>query len=393
MSPLYRLATRGLMVLTVVCLTSVLGPPPLPTMAARSDCSSNFAVDVTLANGARWEMCWEARAREGIVLHNIYYTPPGGIGPRRLVLHSASLAEAFIPYDDGTPRFYDLSGYGLGGKHLNSVAAVECPGGVLISNGEKNVLCRQILSRGFAYKSGTVQRQAQKLKLFSLSQVGNYHYVIAWEFYDDGVMVPSTQVTGTLHSDVSNTTYGWPIGIGSNDYRTSHAHTHYWRLDFDVNLSANDVVEELSFMGSGSSRRELATTMLFTEARRATSASSYRFWRVKDTATTNPDGHQISYEIQPQTHHVLRAAELWTLYDVYVTTHKACEQLMANNIAAGCPTNAYDYVDGEEVVDVVVWVGVTYHHVARDEDQGRVQVDHTLSVELIPRDWTFRSPP
>src|SRR5262245_29332220 len=75
------------------------------------NCSSNL-VDVTLSGGARWQMCWETRTNEGIVLHDITYTAPGQ--PTRMVLAQANLAQIHVPYDDNGARFHDLSDYGLG---------------------------------------------------------------------------------------------------------------------------------------------------------------------------------------------------------------------------------------------------------------------------------------
>ena len=47
-------------------------------------------------------MCWESREREGIVLHDVTYTPPGGSAT--LVLAQMNLAQTHVPYDNNVPR-------------------------------------------------------------------------------------------------------------------------------------------------------------------------------------------------------------------------------------------------------------------------------------------------
>ena len=372
---------------------------PTEEALAAPPCSAPYAIDVTLTNGGRWEMCWETRSKEGVVLRQVYFTPPGGT--RWKILWQASLASAFVPYDDGSPRFYDLTFYGLGGSRLNNLTAAECPNGTRIYDGSKYILCQQTLARGFASKNYSYQRQGEMLNLYSVSNVGNYHYIVSWAFYDDGVIVPTVQATGTLYGDVGGATYGWPIGVGNSDYRTNHVHNHYWRLDFDLNGASYDRVEQIQFNNSGSTLRPRQTTTLSTESRRTVNATAYRFWRVRETNTSNSDGHKISYEIQPQASHVFRsnynrgsAEERWSLYDFHVTRYRYCEQLVANNpTTGGCASNLYNYVNGENVSDVVVWVGASYHHVPRDEDQTRIQADHRIGVELVPRDWVANSIP
>src|SRR4026207_713829 len=91
-----------------------------PARAQTVTCSPGYAIDVTLSTGARWQMCWETRTQEGIVLHDITYTAPGQ--PARRVLAQANLAQVHVPYDDNGARFHDLSDYGMGGSNLNDLA-------------------------------------------------------------------------------------------------------------------------------------------------------------------------------------------------------------------------------------------------------------------------------
>ena len=116
-----RLRSAGT-VLAIVLLGAAV--PVAVNVAADANgafnCSAGFQVDETLTNGARWQMCWEKRAREGIVIHDVTYTPIGGQPVE--VLSEAALAQIHVPYDDNGARFHDLSDFGLGGN----MDALEC---------------------------------------------------------------------------------------------------------------------------------------------------------------------------------------------------------------------------------------------------------------------------
>jgi len=101
-------------------------------------CSAAYRIDKTLPTGTRWEMCWEQRALDGIVLYDITMTPPGEA--RRLILAQAGLAQVHVPYDDNGARFHDVTDFGFGGSYLQNLTAAECPAGTLIPYGGRNVL-------------------------------------------------------------------------------------------------------------------------------------------------------------------------------------------------------------------------------------------------------------
>lgn len=83
------------------------------------NCSNQYVIDEQLPTGARWQMCWEQRLREGVVLYDVYYTPLHGI-PRK-VLGEAHLAQIHVPYDDNGARYHDSTDSGLGGSYLSTL--------------------------------------------------------------------------------------------------------------------------------------------------------------------------------------------------------------------------------------------------------------------------------
>src|SRR4030065_1265636 len=99
--------TRSIVMAVIMALGLGLMVTQLNSRAQTITCSASNLVDVTLSSGARWQMCWETRTLEGIVLHDITYTAPGQ--PTRIVLSQANLAQVHVPYDDNGARFHDLS--------------------------------------------------------------------------------------------------------------------------------------------------------------------------------------------------------------------------------------------------------------------------------------------
>ena len=84
--------------MAVMLLNVVAGVLSPQHSEAALSCPAEFQITETFDNGASWEMCWEARQRENIVLSEISYTPTGGsLFP---VLSELRLAQLHVAYDD-----------------------------------------------------------------------------------------------------------------------------------------------------------------------------------------------------------------------------------------------------------------------------------------------------
>ena len=361
-----------------------------------ANCSASFFIDQTLGNGARWQLCWEHRNLDGIVLRDLYFTPPGGTARR--VLAQGSIAQVHVPYDDNSARFHDITDDGFGDNNLSNLTPAECPAGVLLTYGAKNAICQQIQPRGHAFKGLGVQEQGEALSLFSVSTSGEYNYIPVWRLFDDGTLELLMGATGKLQRFTSDSRYGWRVradGIRG----TSHIHNYYWRLDFDLGESgANDIVEEFNYAPSAdNTRRTLGVTRLTSEAGRSINPVGLRSWRIRDGATTNANGQAISYQLEPIAvghRDVGPSYEPWTANDFYVTKHRDCERYGSHNPqVSGCADNLAGFVNGESLIDadVVLWYGATFHHIPRDEDEPFMHA-HWNGFRLTPRDWLDANP-
>ncbi len=357
-------------------------------------CSAAYRIDKTLPTGTRWEMCWEQRALDGIVLYDITMTPPGEA--RRLILAQAGLAQVHVPYDDNGARFHDVTDFGFGGSYLQNLTAAECPAGTLIPYGGKNVLCMQIQPRGYAQKYYARQLQGYELSLFSVSASGDYNYIVQYEFYDDGTILPSVGASGQLQRYGTNAAYGWVTA--TNRIPISHYHNYWFRLDFDLNGRENDLVQEIQINPTDQNRRrEKQLTDITLEAARRHDPSVQRSWRVLDKVTRNADGNFISYQIEGMSSgHDFTGPDFepFTQNDLYVTAFKSCENYPSHNPQlGGCAGDVSQFVNGESVdgTDLVVWYGITFHHLPREEDEVYMDV-HWDGFTIIPRDWTAHNP-
>ena len=361
---------------------------------------STGLIDETLASGARWQLCWEERMREGILLSEIYYTPPGG--SERKVMEQLSLAQIHVPYDDDGARFHDITDYGAGGTNIWALNDDDCPGGEFLVDGTKQVGCKRILPRGTAFDALGMQQQGEMLTLFSVSPIGAYNYIPTYHFEDDGAIEIRIGATGNLQRfDINTgsnqpTTEAWPLDSVGNRHGVSHIHNYYFRMDFDIAGTANnDVVEQVDVVADGTAAtRTTSITQFTTETAADIAPSNLRKWRVREGAggVTNTHGHLVGYELVPlEAGHRDEGPsfEPFTHDDFYVTRYSACEMYASHNDdVLGCGENLQDFVTGESLVgqDVVLWYGITFHHIPRDEDEAHMH-SHWNGFRLEPRNW------
>lgn len=367
----------------------------LPPSQAAEFCSDDYYINVSLTNGARWDLCWEQRNREGIMLHKVHYTPPAG--QRRMVLSSASLAQIHVPYDDNGARYHDISDYGLGGSYMVGLRQTDCPAGKLLRFENKPVICQQVSQsdQGFRYQQEQVKTEA--LSLFSVSRVGAYHYIPLWRFYADGAIEPAVGATGALQrfNDASAEDAGWLIA--DNKVGLGHIHNFFWKLDFDLaGSSRNDLIEELNLQEQGE-QMVLQVKELTTEVGRSVNPSTARRWLIRDREQKNAEGQALAYEIRlPQSEHqdIGPDSETFTREDIYFTTFRDCELYASHNPSLeGCADSLSGFVNREDLqgADLVVWPSTTFYHMPRAEDAPFMDA-HWSSISLTPRDWQARHP-
>ncbi|MEB8431348.1 putative Ig domain-containing protein [Cocleimonas sp. KMM 6892] len=352
---------------------------------AAENCGNEFYVNEIFPNGARWDMCWEHKDREGIIFKSIYFTPKNGT--RRMVLNQAAIAQIHVPYDDNGTRFHDLSDLGIGGLNMLELQSDECLDGSLIPFSGKNVLCKQTTKQDISFKSGTNTANGYYLSLFSVSPVGAYYYIPTWKFFDNGKIEPWMGATGALQRFGTDDSTGWLLA--DNRVGIAHLHNFFWKLDFDLNKTyLDDAVEEINF-NLVNGKRERSIIPFSTEAARKVNPETMRHWRVRDKSAKNENGHSISYDVilsEMGHQDIGPASEPFTHNDFFVTTQNDNERFASHNTSGGA--NLDEFVNGESIVDndIVVWAGVTFYHMPRSEDAPHMDA-HWSHLKIVPRDW------
>ncbi|WP_030412526.1 copper amine oxidase [Streptomyces sp. NRRL S-1448] len=389
-------------------------PPAARAAATAPPCSAAFRISRTLDGGTTWQMCWHYEGNAGLVLDDVSYRPKGEPRPVK-VLTSARLGQIHVPYDDGRNEYDDLTGQGFA-QGLQKLTPAECPGGTIktvrvpgaYDPAHPNVsgLCTTTRARGHAYRMGpypgeqapTYQLQGQDLLVYTVNKVGWYEYLTEWRFAGDGTMTFQVGATGTVSPGDydAGDGRGMPLGKGAKDYATSHSHNVFWRLDFGLDGSSANKVEQFDSATTtrpGGNTPTIRTTRTPVTRELAGDAGPLRWWRVVSPNGRNKDGHPRSYEIVPG-HTSKYTGRGYTRHDVYFTDYNTCERFASNNLA-NCGTHAGRSVDtwvnGQPLKHPIAWVNIGFHHIARDEDQEPMPV-HWQGFQLVPRDVTAMNP-
>ena len=360
---------QALLVLVVLVAVGAVSP----ASAVELNCDPDSRMTQTFSNGASWDLCWESRIRENLVLSEVHYTPAGG-EPLR-VLSSARLSQLHVAYDDSDVTYNDVTQYGLGGGYLLTLSDADCPQGELLEVQTRPAVCRWRSTGDYGYRTATRSNKAESLNLFSVSQVGAYAYIISWAFHDDGAFEPGIGATGALQRNSSDTSqpYGRVLQNDPDTLWLSHTHNYYWRLDFDLGESAtDDQFSEIRYIVQSDGTRVRESQTFQTEQARRIDPDKQLIWQLSAT----DDQNSPAYRIEPirQGHRFERKEiEPYTDYDLFITVANDCERFASQNARFNpdCLNHVLQYVDGQSIADedIVLWHRVGFHHVPRSEDQ------------------------
>jgi primary-amine oxidase len=265
--------------------------------------------------------------------------------PWMRVLWDARVAELFVPYASGSPRYLDLSSFSFALVTAGPVDAGPC--GQLLGTPPKVV--KELRDRGPAWKNDTAGYRGQELVLWGTLDAANYNYVMQYGFRDDGT------ITFRLGATAQN--------LPGREYE-AHMHNGLWRIDIDLDGWPHDtahVMKHLEPTGSLTASNVLVPVNGGKEGPVAWVAREFTELGVTDTVAKNGLGRNIMYDFMPIQHGTARHLEDFTRYDMWVTRYHPTETTW---------TKLPSYVNGESVTDadVVVWVQASMNHVPRDED-------------------------
>ena len=201
------------------------------------------------------------------------------------------------------------------------------------------------------------EKLADRLVMTAQTSAGWYRYTMRWTFHHDGRIEPFFGYTA----------------VGNPCPSLTHIHHAYWRLDFDIDGPANDVVTEgPNPSGGGRSGPRYPTINLPTEAMRRNNRPALT-WSIADSGT-----HR-GYRLVPGNEASL-PADTFAVGDVWLLKYKSNETDDAGQSGPACAIKFNNYVNGEGLsTDLVFWYRTGAYHEGGDLDDC-----HPVGPMLVP---------
>jgi primary-amine oxidase len=377
----------------------------------------SFRLDGQVVVWQKWNFHFRIDRRAGLVVSNVKYADGDKL---RSILYEGSLSEMFVPYMDPDEDWYSRTFFDAGeftdGFSTSLEPGADCP--------ENSVYFDQIYanyhgipgrhpraacvfeqySGDFAWRhSGendlVESRRERDLVLRTIGTFGNYDYAIDWVFRQDGTIKVRVGATGldevkgvasrTANEDRGGQADEYGRFVAENTIGVDHDHFFAFRLDFDVDGTANSFVRDrmsVKRLPTSSLRKsvwvakpEIAQTE--EQAKLQMHMAEPEIWRVINPSVKNPLGYPVGYQIMPGDNamsllspddYPQRRAG-FTDYQIWVTPYRYDERYAAgdypNQSKGGDGLPAWTKADRKiENTDIVLWYTMGFHHVPHSED-------------------------
>ncbi|CAM6012890.1 unnamed protein product [Sphagnum balticum] len=369
---------------------------------------------------------------------------------QRSVLYEGFLSEMFVPYQDPSEGWYfrtyfDAGEYGLGILALPLQPLDDCPAHAKYIDAvfaapdgspyvTPNMICvfeRYAGDISWRHSEALLQnvqvrevRPKVTLVVRMVTSVGNYDYIVDWEFQTDGVIQVKTGLTGSLMvkatemetiehptEDTSDGIHG--TLVSENTIGVSHDHFLNFYLDLDIDGPKNSfvegkltrkVVQNSKFGRKSYWDMERHTAKTEEEARIQLTLTKPSEFHVVNTNKKTRLGNPVGYRLVPGA----TAAPLMALDDppqmrgaftdnqLWVTAYNASEKWAAgffpsqshgdDGLAVWSNRNR-----GIENTDIILWYTLGFHHVPCQEDFP-IMPTVSGSFQLKPTNFFERNP-
>lgn len=326
---------RAILLLLVGAIVATLAP----VVSAQQTCSSPYFIEQRFPTSgtevSRWRLCWQFVDGPGLVITGLWFRPTLN-GNWIKVMYDGRLAELFVPYHPGSPRYHDIT-YSFGPVPLSQA---QCTGQIIGPNQET---CKEVRDRGIMWMWDSSSRRGQELVLWSVIAAANYNYIIEWTFRDDGVFGSRVGATGV------------PAG------QATHVHGPLWRLDIDLNGACCDTVTHMAHKEIGAKGFDSMTPVA-----NATGfhwdPTAYTSMHITDATLKTPGGKQSGWMFMPDRGGTPYHQEPFTWFTYWVTPYRWNETdgSMLPTYVANAPAT--------QNTDTVVWYYSGLHHIIRPED-------------------------
>jgi len=415
--------------------------PPLKPIDVAQPQGKNFTLTGNFVEWQKWKFHLRFERRAGTVISLVTYDG-------RPVMYQGSLAEIFVPYQDpDTNWFYRTFmdagefGFGLLSSPLKlgldvppnavlrdalvsaaipdpSVPVVPLPLPEVVGIFER--LTGNPAWRHFELFAGPAPayegRAEVELVVRSISQLGNYDYMVDWVFNQSGAIRVDVSLTGIdVTKGVRSTSLGSASGGADTKYGTlvapnlvapNHSHHFNFRLDLDVDGRNNSfMLSELKTKDNVPGPRKsvwVVDDKRLDSERDGKLDEGEALWKVVNPNRTNARGYNTGYLVESHSHAdpLLKKADFkragFIEHTLWITRYNADQRFASGatpNQNPGEP-GIPDYQGNDESIvntDIVLWLTIGHHHATAAEDWP-VLSRETMSFKLKPVNFFDRNP-
>jgi primary-amine oxidase len=399
----------------------------------------NYTISGRQVHWRNWDFHLRLDSRVGLVLSTVTYNDRG---KRRQVMYEGSLGGMIVPYGDPDTGWYfkaylDSGEYGMGTLTSPIQRGTDVPDNAVLLDatladytGAPVVLPAAIAVferyAGPEFKhqemgQPNVSTERRELVVRWISTVGNYDYLFDWVFAENGTIGINAGATGieavkgvvsrTMQdaTAAADTRYG--TLIDHHIVGTTHQHIYNFRLDLDVDGTANTLTEVDPVVTANTAGGPRTSTMQLVQRTPATELQAAQKFDpatirlLSNTARTNKVGNPVSYQLIPYaggTHPIAKGANFgkdeWIYHrlsfmdrQLWVTRYDPDERhpegKYPNRSNSDSGLGRYT-ADDQAIVhtDTVVWLTTGTTHVARAEEW---PIMPTEWVHVLLKPWNF----
>ncbi|KAG7593591.1 Copper amine oxidase N-terminal [Arabidopsis thaliana x Arabidopsis arenosa] len=398
--------------------------PPLQSAILLQPEGPGFKIDGHTVRWANWEFHMSFDVRAGLVISHASIFDMD-VNKYRQVLYKGHLSEIFVPYMDPSEdwyfrTFFDCGEFGCGQYVVSLEPYTDCPGNAAFMDGVfasqdgtpikiTNVMCifekyagdimwrhTEIEIPGFKI---TEVRPDVSLVVRMVATVGNYDYIVDYEFKPSGSIKMGVGLTGVLEvkpveyvntSEIKEADIYGTI-VADNTIGVNHDHFVTYRLDLDIDGTDNSFVRtELVTKRTPKSVNTPRKSYWTTKRKTAKTEAEARVklgLKAEELVVVNPSrktkhGNEVGYRLlhgpasagpllAQDDYPQIRAA--FTYYNVWITPYNNTEVwasgLYADRSQGGDTLAVWSQRNRIiEKTDIVMWYTVGFHHVPCQED-------------------------